>query len=143
MNFSDLVQAVAFEGKPIAVFPVYPEERKAFDKILIDHALEKIDDPDQIRVWFFKPKNRQEALRRINVVNKIDMEKQKRGYFTIDDHRVKGWAFGYTGADIEDFLLRRSVMLLVSYAMTGRAEYTHCHQRTALPCPMSMGCHAS
>ena len=132
MNFSDLVHAVAFEGKPIAVFPAYPEEREAFDKILIDHALEKIDDPDQIRVWFYLPRNRQEALRRINEVNKIDREKQRRGYYTIDDHRIKGWAFGYSAADIEDFLFRRTVMLLVSYAMTGRAEYTHCHQRTAL-----------
>ena len=124
MNFTDLAHAVAFEGKPIGVVPLYPDERQVFDKILIDHALEKIDDPDQIRVWFFKPKNRQEALRRINVVNKIDREKQKRGYFTIDDHRIKGWAFGYSAEDIESFLLRRTVMILRCYAATGEAIFT-------------------
>jgi len=142
MNFTDLAHAVAFKNKPIGVFPAYPEERKSFDKILIDHALEKIDDPDQIRVWFFKPQNREDALARIAAIHAIDQVKQQRSFFTVEDHRAKGRTFGYSEDEIEGFLCRRTAMILRSFVLTGQAQFTSHPVREALPCPMSMGCHA-
>jgi hypothetical protein len=135
--FSKLVKAVASGSKPIAEYDyaIYKEHKELCDKRLQDYGLEKIEDPvhkTYRNIWFFKPQNREDAIKRIDEVNRIRLEAQTRGYLAFEDHAKLGKLFGYSEEDINGFLSWRAVLILRSYVMTGKAEYIYRPWRVAL-----------
>ena len=99
-SFFELASAVVLKGKPIAEFDygIYNEEKSLFDHIIKIYGLEKLDDPANLSVWFFRPENRADALGRIaELTNRTNRLSSQRG----------GELYGYSQCDIDAFLINR------------------------------------